>query len=323
MDWKCGVCGYLHQETDPPEICPVCEAEKSRFGSADIDSLPAEDADTESTQKRWKCLVCGYIHTGEKPPEKCPVCGADRSRFVEVDADGNPFDEASGPPTTSSATSVTETESEEGAVDRRWKCTVCGYMHTGPEPPEKCPACGADRSLFVEVALEASRAPEPPEEKAAPIEPLTRTQRYYLIISELMVKQHAHPISVHLPNGVAPIGVLFLFVSVLFQSPSFEIAGNYNLLAVLLAMPFVLFSGINDWKKRFGGNLTTIFLTKMICGGIISGLLVILLLWRALDPSVLRSPGGMRALYLLLNGVLVAAAALAGYMGGKLVFPNR
>ncbi len=29
-----------------------------------------------------------------------------------------------------------------------WVCGVCGYVHRGPEPPENCPICGADRSEF-------------------------------------------------------------------------------------------------------------------------------------------------------------------------------
>lgn len=34
---------------------------------------------------------------------------------------------------------------------KRWRCTVCGYIHTGDSPPEKCPNCGAPREKFVEV----------------------------------------------------------------------------------------------------------------------------------------------------------------------------
>lgn len=41
--------------------------------------------------------------------------------------------------------------------ERSWKCSVCGYVHTGPEPPEICPICGAPASEFTEV---------PPEENA-------------------------------------------------------------------------------------------------------------------------------------------------------------
>ena len=32
-----------------------------------------------------------------------------------------------------------------------WKCTICGYIHTGDNPPEKCPLCGVDSDLFVKV----------------------------------------------------------------------------------------------------------------------------------------------------------------------------
>ncbi len=30
----------------------------------------------------------------------------------------------------------------------KWKCTVCGYIHTGDEPPERCPVCGASKEYF-------------------------------------------------------------------------------------------------------------------------------------------------------------------------------
>lgn len=30
----------------------------------------------------------------------------------------------------------------------RWRCTVCDYIHEGPEPPEECPICGVDKSHF-------------------------------------------------------------------------------------------------------------------------------------------------------------------------------
>ena len=30
----------------------------------------------------------------------------------------------------------------------RWKCRNCGYIHEGPEPPSKCPACLIDKNEF-------------------------------------------------------------------------------------------------------------------------------------------------------------------------------
>ena len=31
----------------------------------------------------------------------------------------------------------------------KWVCPVCGYVHEGPEPPEKCPVCKVPGSKFV------------------------------------------------------------------------------------------------------------------------------------------------------------------------------
>ncbi|MDR1176493.1 MAG: NADH peroxidase [Treponema sp.] len=33
---------------------------------------------------------------------------------------------------------------------KKWVCQVCGYVHTGDQPPEKCPTCGAPASKFKE-----------------------------------------------------------------------------------------------------------------------------------------------------------------------------
>jgi len=33
----------------------------------------------------------------------------------------------------------------------KWRCTVCDYIHEGPEPPETCPVCGVDASFFEKV----------------------------------------------------------------------------------------------------------------------------------------------------------------------------
>ncbi len=30
----------------------------------------------------------------------------------------------------------------------RWKCSVCGYIHEGTEPPKKCPTCKHDLEYF-------------------------------------------------------------------------------------------------------------------------------------------------------------------------------
>ena len=48
---------------------------------------------------------------------------------------------------------------ENGSVFKRekpiaWKCSVCGYVHEGTEPPEKCPCCKHPREYYEPANLE-------------------------------------------------------------------------------------------------------------------------------------------------------------------------
>ncbi len=38
-----------------------------------------------------------------------------------------------------------------------WKCEVCGLIYEGPEPPEKCPKCGAPREKFRKLSDEEEK----------------------------------------------------------------------------------------------------------------------------------------------------------------------
>lgn len=41
-------------------------------------------------------------------------------------------------------------------MNKKFICTVCGYIHEGPEPPEKCPICKVPASKFKEMTLDTS-----------------------------------------------------------------------------------------------------------------------------------------------------------------------
>jgi rubrerythrin len=48
---------------------------------------------------------------------------------------------------------------EAGTVYKReapikWKCSVCGYVHEGKEPPQKCPCCNHAREYFEPADLD-------------------------------------------------------------------------------------------------------------------------------------------------------------------------
>lgn len=215
---------------------------------------------------------------------------------------------------------------------KQWECTVCGYIHTGEEPPDECPVCAADKSMFVEVTEAATQA-----ETAAGSKPATASgpgsasagslpsalSRAMDLAANLTVKHHLHPIMVHTPNGIVPMAVVFFLITALLGFSLFELAAFYSLVFVLLAMPLVLLTGYIMWQERYRGAMTSVFKTKIAASAVAVGLLLILTIWRTVEPTVVLAHSGGRWLYLLLAGVLVAAVGLAGHLGGTLVFGNR
>jgi flavin reductase (DIM6/NTAB) family NADH-FMN oxidoreductase RutF len=39
-------------------------------------------------------------------------------------------------------------------MEKKWKCTVCGYIHTGETPPDICPVCKRGPEVFVLIEPE-------------------------------------------------------------------------------------------------------------------------------------------------------------------------
>ena len=44
--WQCTVCGYIHEGDEPPEECPVCGADRSKF----IEIVSEEPVETKTDQ---------------------------------------------------------------------------------------------------------------------------------------------------------------------------------------------------------------------------------------------------------------------------------
>ena len=107
---------------------------------------------------------------------------------------------------------------------KKWQCSVCKYVHTGEEPPEKCPVCGVSSDKFVlleedtepdaieaEPVAEASKTDDTPG--AAFFEKFGSAAVHMEKAAQLMVKHHAHPMSVHLPNGVIPVVAILVILA--------------------------------------------------------------------------------------------------------------
>lgn len=203
-----------------------------------------------------------------------------------------------------------------------WQCSVCKYIHEGNEPPEKCPVCGVDASKFIEIdkadVPDKSPKRKSPEKEAKPKKEAPKTPMEK--IEALLCKHHAHPVSVHTPNGILPAAVVLWLLAWLFSSDFLAKVAMINLLFVITALPFVIYTGVLEWKRKYNGALTLIFKIKILAASITSITCAISIVWYLFDPAVLVS---FKALvFLLINILMLAAAGIAGHIGGKLVFKD-
>lgn len=103
----------------------------------------------------WECGVCGYVHKEDEAPDTCPVCEAPKKMFAQ------PAQENTG----QAVAPVSEEAADLPSAEiKQWRCSISGYVHTGAEPPEKCPICEATADQFEEVIMETI---ESAEEEAA------------------------------------------------------------------------------------------------------------------------------------------------------------
>ena len=268
----------------------------------------------------WECGVCGYIQKEGGAPEKCPICEAPKKMFTERGAD---LEELGG---------KTDGDSSE---EKKFLCTVCGYIHTGTEPPEVCPVCGAAKGYFVELGPDGKPIGEPDITEPDDEEDVSTKQSdkqqpdekksfsFFGLLANLVLKFHLHPITVHFPNGILPAVVVFLGIGFYFNIAVLETVAYYNLIFALVSLPVVIFTGYLEWQKRYKGIKTAVFITKIFCAVVVLCCVNILVFWRLLDPTVFAEGSPYRLVYLAIAGVMVGAAGISGHLGGKLVFASR
>ncbi len=227
---------------------------------------------------------------------------------------------------------------------KRWQCSVCKYIHKGDEPPEKCPVCGVDSSKFIlledeekkpeSAAAPAEKAAEPSPEKVPTSgvpepetsqanlseQPPVPAGTFYDKAADQMVKHHAHPVTVHMPNGIIPVVVALFIISWLSGATLFAKAGFINLFFVVLSLPVVLFSGYLEWTKKYGKAATSIFKIKIMAAAITTSACMVSIIWYLVNPDVLTSDRAW--VFILVNLVMLGAAGVAGHIGGKLVFKD-
>lgn len=182
-------------------------------------------------------------------------------------------------------------------MPKKWKCTVCGYIHEGDEPPDFCPVCGSDRSKFV-----------PFEQKKGGL------------LQDMAATFVLHPVAAHFPNGLIPTAALFLLLALGLDSTHLEHSTFYLLVVAMFVIPVSMASGIHDWQKRFHGERASIFYKKI---GLASTLFILVLTAvgiRYQRSSLFAEAGTGKWVYLGLVLAMSPIVALLGHYGAMLAY---
>ena len=216
-----------------------------------------------------------------------------------------------------------------------WQCSVCKYIHEGDEPPAKCPVCGVDASKFVEIdeasipdkklkkkanattqKAQSSRRADDISKEPPATAPLTPREK----VESLLVKHHAHPVSVHTPNGVLPMAVVLYILAWLFNARILGTAAAISQTFVLISLPVVVYTGTLEWRKKYSGAMSPIFKLKILAAALTCTTSLITFVWYISDPTLLASAKAW--VFIVLNILMLGSAVIAGHIGGKLVFKD-
>jgi len=198
-----------------------------------------------------------------------------------------------------------------------WRCTVCGYLHKGDQPPATCPVCHVDASKFELVEEQAAE----PTENVTLLAKLTAQVKGF--IEEMKSAFVPHAVSAHFPNALLPTAALFWLLYFVSNKASFESTLFYLLVIVMLTSPITFATGFLDWRKKYSGKLTPIFRKKIALGIALVVIGLVAVLWRMINPEVLSSGGFSACAFSILLFIMLGCVTLLGHYGGMLVFSKR
>ncbi|WP_233120887.1 hypothetical protein [Chlorobium sp. KB01] len=142
-------------------------------------------------------------------------------------------------------------------------------------------------------------------------------------LKEMKKTLFPHAIAAHFSNGLIPVAVLFLLLSLSSGDVYFEHTVIHLLVIVLMAIPVSFFSGIYDWKTKYKAAKAPIFIKKIRLSILLFILCVTTVSFRLGVPGVMHQEGMLHWLYIALLLSMLPVVVLLGHYGGKLSAAQR
>ncbi len=129
-----------------------------------------------------------------------------------------------------------------------------------------------------------------------------------------------HALFVHFPTALYPVAIIFLFLALIFERESFSNSYFYLMIIATFFTPISHYTGILEWKKKFRGARTHIFINKIRFGIILNVVGGLCTTWYWLCPGILGHIGVFNIAFIILNISIIPIVAYLGHLGGRLVY---
>jgi uncharacterized membrane protein len=132
-----------------------------------------------------------------------------------------------------------------------------------------------------------------------------------------------HAVISHFINGLLPVSVLFLALSLVTGDTYFEHTVLHLVVISSCTIPIAFISGIRDWRIKFHGERAPIFYKKIALSILLLLLSLLAVSLRIIYPDILAGNGGLKWLYLGGLVSMMPIVVLIGHFGGKLAYMAR
>ena len=136
-----------------------------------------------------------------------------------------------------------------------------------------------------------------------------------------MLRRHPHPMVVHFPIAFMFSAPVFTLLYLLTRIESLEVTAVYCLGGGFLFTPLAMLTGWFTWWLNYLGKTIKAVTIKIWLSFSLLLIQMMVLSWRVLDPTILRSLHGESILYLLLLFSVIPVVTIIGWYGATLTFP--
>lgn len=143
------------------------------------------------------------------------------------------------------------------------------------------------------------------------------------LLREMRETFFLHAIAAHFSNGLIPVAVLFLLLTLPTGNPFFEHTVEHLIVISLMAIPVSFFSGLHDWKTKYRGAKTPVFLKKIRLSILLFALAVATVTVRISIPDIMYYNTWLHWVYIVLLLSMLPVVTLLGHYGGKLSAASR